>query len=45
MNEMVGEIFRNRFGLNGITANNIEQVYNPIICGVGSLIKQKQNLV
>ena len=45
MNEMIGDMFRNVYGLNGITYNNIEQVYNPLVSGVGSLNKQKQKLV
>ena len=45
MNEMIGDMFRNGYGLNGITYNNIEQVYNPLVSGVGSLHKQKQKLV
>ena len=45
MNEMVGEVFRNRHGINGISVNNVEQVYNPLVSGVGSLSKQKHKLV
>ena len=37
MNEMIGQLFRDRHGLNGITFNNIEQVYNPLVSGVASL--------
>jgi hypothetical protein len=39
MNEMIGQHFRETHGLNGITFNNMEQVYNPLVSGIGSIQK------
>jgi hypothetical protein len=34
---LVADIFRDRFGFEGIEFSNIEQVYNPNISGIPSI--------
>lgn len=37
LNELIGSIFREGLAIEGIDYDNIEQVYNPLITGLGSL--------
>lgn len=37
LNELIGQIFREGFAIEGINYDNIEQVYNPLLTGLGSL--------
>ena len=42
---MVGDIFRDGHGIDGINLDNLETVYDPIVSGVGSVFNRKQQLV
>ena len=42
INEMIGDTFREGYGIDGVTLDNIEMVFDPLVSGVGSLHKRKQ---
>ena len=42
---MIGDIFRDGHGIDGITLDNLEMIYDPLVSGVGSVFKRKQQLV
>ena len=37
LNEMIGMHFREAHGLTGISFDNMEQIYNPLVSGIASL--------
>jgi hypothetical protein len=45
MNELAGQIIREGCGVENVTWDNMEQVYNPINSGVASLAKQRVKLI
>ena len=41
INQMIGDTFREGYGIDGVTLDNIEMVYDPLVSGIGSLHKRK----
>ena len=36
---MIGDIFRDGHGIDGITLDDLEMIYDPIVSGIGSVLK------
>ena len=45
INELVGKIFRERYGINGLSYDNIEQVFNPMNSGIPTMGATRDHLV
>ena len=45
LNEIVGDMFREGYGIDGVTIDNMDMVYDPLVSGIGSLSRRKQQLV
>ena len=45
VNELAAQIVRESTGIQDVTMDNIEQLYNPIYSGYGSLASQRVNLI
>jgi hypothetical protein len=45
LNELTSSIFLDRFGLAGITLDRLDQVYNPMVTGYGSLEETRRFLI
>lgn len=45
MNEATQQIFLKRYGIAGVTLDEMEQVYNPIVSGIGSMQETREFLV
>lgn len=45
LNELIGNMFRENYGIDGITYDNIEDVYNPLLTGFGSLHQTHEYLM
>ena len=38
-------MFREGYGIDGVTIDNMDMVYDPLVSGIGSLSRRKQQLV
>ena len=45
LNEIVADMFREGYGIDGVTIDNMDMVYDPLVSGIGSLSRRKQQLV
>ena len=45
LNQSIGDIFREGYGIDGITYDNVEEVYNPLRTGFGSLYETHHYLL
>ena len=45
IDEKISQSFMTRFGFEGITFENMEQVYSPLIAGMGDMAQIRNHLV
>jgi len=45
VDQLVSQIFEERFGITGVNFKNIEQVYNPMLSGIASMTATHKHLI